>query len=552
MSTNSTCCESALDAIQNIGVKSAEFARGLALGDLKRLGEILSSDSCALEELDYRCLDNNDTYPQIEELAKALRFNQSLRVLRFKAIRAPAAASEERLTAIRQLSFALEHNQSLRELTLSVCYFDTAGATELSRALRKNQTLAKLNLPCGNIGSDGILALAESLLQNDALTRLDLSYNPIGDQGAVSLAAVLQYNKTLTRLHLKGIAIEIVGLKALAVALLDNRTLEQLLYTPSWRDGRDQYFYRLICELLCSETRTRATATITQSRWCVPTQEALRRRAEHLWGLRQITRLRQEEVVAEQAPGPGESIHRTTELLKKAELLSARYRAIETESFLLAFEENCSVRARLEFLKEARCTDSEPTDEWTLLTMLPMNELSRSSIAEKYPNTPDCFFGAWSSVLAHRARSWDFSHSLATVYASLAERFRGISDSMPREQTGRDVANEVVLDNFDARTLERYEKHLSTPIIPDDVVDALDRAVDQFLVDNAKPVPSRPPTPANIGIGTCVVCLENTACYIVEECNHLCYCEDCNAADGDSTRCPRCSQPAWKRRRIFL
>ncbi len=86
------------------------------------------------------------------------------------------------------ISYALEQNSNLTELSLGSNHIGDEGAVYLARSLGHNGTLRMLNLEKNNIGPRGITELSKCLERNNtALRWMVLSENPIGDEGAMAL-----------------------------------------------------------------------------------------------------------------------------------------------------------------------------------------------------------------------------------------------------------------------------------------------------------------------------------------------------------------------------
>ena len=77
----------------------------------------------------------------------------------------------------------------VRELDVSWCGIEEAGAVQLGVALRVNRSLTSLHAAHNRIEASGAVVLTDGLAHNHSLTSLDLSHNPIGDLGVQSLMA---------------------------------------------------------------------------------------------------------------------------------------------------------------------------------------------------------------------------------------------------------------------------------------------------------------------------------------------------------------------------
>ncbi|KAL3759326.1 hypothetical protein ACHAWU_006110 [Discostella pseudostelligera] len=100
------------------------------------------------------------------------------------------------------ISTALNHNTTLRELSLGNNHIGDEGARYLANSLTHNGTLEMLNLEKNSIGPIGIIALANALEHdNSSLKWLVLSENPIGDEGVKSMLRCVGNTSSFERLQ---------------------------------------------------------------------------------------------------------------------------------------------------------------------------------------------------------------------------------------------------------------------------------------------------------------------------------------------------------------
>lgn len=122
---------------------------------------------------------------------------------------------------LRQLTLALESNESVVTLGMKCLGISDKGAVQFSSLLRKNQTLTALDLGWNTIGSHGAQHLALALAHNSVLRELHIAGNTdIGDAGAGAIAQVLQHNnRALEVLDLSWTSMSTQGAHKLADAL---------------------------------------------------------------------------------------------------------------------------------------------------------------------------------------------------------------------------------------------------------------------------------------------------------------------------------------------
>ena len=94
-----------------------------------------------------------------------------------------------------KLGEALQHNKTLRAVSLYRCNIGDEGAAHLAQALEQNSTLESLTLFNNNIGNDGAQKLLDSMNQNDTLQKLELRCNPIENGMLDQIARMVQLNK---------------------------------------------------------------------------------------------------------------------------------------------------------------------------------------------------------------------------------------------------------------------------------------------------------------------------------------------------------------------
>ena len=94
-----------------------------------------------------------------------------------------------------KLGEALQHNKTLRAVSLYRCNIGDEGASHLAESLARNSTLESLTLFNNNIGNDGAQKLLDSLNQNDTLQKLELRCNPIENGMVEQIARLVQLNK---------------------------------------------------------------------------------------------------------------------------------------------------------------------------------------------------------------------------------------------------------------------------------------------------------------------------------------------------------------------
>ena len=100
------------------------------------------------------------------------------------------------------ISFALQHNNTLQNLDLSLCGVTSAGAKSISDCLKANTGLKILHLSQNFIHDDGIYYLNESLVINKTLKQLHIKTCGLTEAGIESLAVMLLKNETIVRIVL--------------------------------------------------------------------------------------------------------------------------------------------------------------------------------------------------------------------------------------------------------------------------------------------------------------------------------------------------------------
>eukprot|EP00980_Cylindrotheca_fusiformis_P014351 scaffold3827_cov179-Cylindrotheca_fusiformis.AAC.15 len=120
----------------------------------------------------------------------------SIRELELRDIRA-----DQRI--LSKLLQGLATNVNLEKLCLHQCGIDSSCAEDMSVLLAKNQFLRSLNLCSNDLNGSDIGIITELGLQhNHSLKSLTLSHNPVGDDGAQHLRDLLTTNPTLESLVL--------------------------------------------------------------------------------------------------------------------------------------------------------------------------------------------------------------------------------------------------------------------------------------------------------------------------------------------------------------
>jgi len=161
-----------------------------------------------------------ETIKLIEQLINAIKANTITEInLNYKNVND---------ADISQLAKALKYNQSVTALNIKSGIIKIAGAQALSKMLKKNQTLTRLNLKKNEIGFEGAYLLSEVLKENQTLTYLNLKRNTIGFQGTLALSNMLKVNQTLHYLNLEKDQITQEAIQALSDMLKVNRTLTHL------------------------------------------------------------------------------------------------------------------------------------------------------------------------------------------------------------------------------------------------------------------------------------------------------------------------------------
>eukprot|EP01118_Nematostelium_gracile_P008033 TRINITY_DN2638_c0_g2_i1.p1 TRINITY_DN2638_c0_g2~~TRINITY_DN2638_c0_g2_i1.p1 ORF type:complete len:511 (+),score=61.24 TRINITY_DN2638_c0_g2_i1:16-1548(+) len=101
---------------------------------------------------------------------------------------------------IEDLAQALKNNQTLTLLSFSGIGCKNKGAIAFAECLAVNNTLTKLNLARNSIENDGIIAIAKSLEKNTSLQTLNISNNSINNEGVEPICQMFEFNTTLTTL----------------------------------------------------------------------------------------------------------------------------------------------------------------------------------------------------------------------------------------------------------------------------------------------------------------------------------------------------------------
>ena len=130
---------------------------------------------------------------------------------------------------LAMLTYFLETNSAMRELSLASCGLDAPDVAVFAKVLAKSTTVQTVDMSWNSIGKPGAQALSQALSrQCKALTTLILQGCKIGGTGAEFLAEMIKQNKTLTRLDIPYNNIGPTGAAAIAEALPLNRALMQL------------------------------------------------------------------------------------------------------------------------------------------------------------------------------------------------------------------------------------------------------------------------------------------------------------------------------------
>lgn len=122
---------------------------------------------------------------------------------------------------------ALEHNSSLKKLTLDNNLISKRGCKMLCDILQKNDNINHLDLHSNILGS-GAAYFGEVLEKNNALVILNIADNTIGSDVVKSLTAALAKNSTLRSLDLSENYIQEDDISLIERALDNNFTLTKL------------------------------------------------------------------------------------------------------------------------------------------------------------------------------------------------------------------------------------------------------------------------------------------------------------------------------------
>jgi Ran GTPase-activating protein (RanGAP) involved in mRNA processing and transport len=159
----------------------------------------------------------------VEILAQGLSRNRTLQLL---DLRSNGIGKE----GVKVFSQVIQKSVSLVNLSLAMNEIDDEGISILSESLTNTDTsLRELNLSETGIGEKGAMALAHMLLTNTSLCDLNLSCNSIGSFGASSIASALEHNDTLLRLSLRRNNIDGTGASVFGSKLASMRGLKELV-----------------------------------------------------------------------------------------------------------------------------------------------------------------------------------------------------------------------------------------------------------------------------------------------------------------------------------
>ncbi|XP_055501296.1 NACHT, LRR and PYD domains-containing protein 3-like [Leucoraja erinacea] len=189
---------------------------------VKKLSVALKDTDCETETLGL--WDNDFTYCCCEELALALKTNQSLRNLDLGCNEIGDLGIKLLCTAIKNDGCKLEKLE-LRQtgLTEECCEY-------FSSTLRTSQRLIHLELGYNNLGDVGIQRLSEALKDpNCKLQTLGLYRNNLTNACCPDLASALIASSTLTELNLASNNLRDSGVKSLVAALKDNHCAIQVV-----------------------------------------------------------------------------------------------------------------------------------------------------------------------------------------------------------------------------------------------------------------------------------------------------------------------------------
>ena len=158
--------------------------RGCKIGDRGGLSmaEVLQSNT-TLRSLDVSDCDLE--LPSLIAFRTDLQQNNSLEELVLDRPIVRGTSADDLATHMAAL---IQHNKSLRRLSLRKQGIKDFGAERIAEALAGNSTLLSIDLGANKIGRDGAAALAEMLLLNDTLGELILDGNAIEDEGCLALA----------------------------------------------------------------------------------------------------------------------------------------------------------------------------------------------------------------------------------------------------------------------------------------------------------------------------------------------------------------------------
>lgn len=423
------------------------------------------------------------------------------------------------LDEMRRIAHALRHNGSVEKLRVQLresTYTPDCAVRELSAALHGNHVLRKLFIDDSGVRCDGATHLAAALKHNETLHLLSLRNNHIGDRGLKQLAGALESNAGLTTLDLQGNPLGDDGLQRLAVSLQYNRALRCCFLS----DPIDPQLRQYISFLMDTDNdskrdrgRTHARNRLVSTTAAQPQQQSL---PLHWRGL-----------------------------LEQMATIRAHRSAIEHNSLLSAFEETSPIRARLELFRETDgvFADDSGVQAFTRLATSSLSQL-RGWPVEGGRNV----IGRWvCDVVCHYAV---LDGNLAELNGKMKRHYRLVADQFSLSDDPGDASQPRPADEelFAGRCKELLSSmHLQRGLLEGFPVDELEQAVERLFGDEKPATDSKAD-----GVGSCVICKEHAACYIVQPCYHLCYCAECFGRDERNARCPVCGQAARKKRRIYV
>jgi Ran GTPase-activating protein (RanGAP) involved in mRNA processing and transport len=160
-------------------------------------------------------------------LSDSLQINEKLSILNLSCTRLT-------IYSLKEISFALKYNSTLKELHLGQNQMKDECAEIIADMIYANKYLNRLDLSGNDFTSTGARLISLALRQEQcSLVDLDLSQNMINDEGACIIADILKINKSLNKLDLSSNTISSMGVEALTHGLQYNKSLKDLRLSHS-------------------------------------------------------------------------------------------------------------------------------------------------------------------------------------------------------------------------------------------------------------------------------------------------------------------------------